>query len=215
MPSPEGNLEPAHMEIDNYHLPELLLPIQQHPDNEQGSTYNLQHQVNMVLTDIGSSIDADPGWANWTHNYQEELPDLHQLWARFFSPLGSSQQKKKTRILPLQVDTEARRSPRIRTRNNGFKHKGCPSRNCLACAAMPPTLSNKVMVKVGTNFCKMNVDNVSEDSLKGRSQEQQPIGSRRSSRKVISSKSQKGKEKIFDSGVSGKVVMLTIDELFV
>lgn len=134
--------------------------------------------------------------------------------------LGSSlhwapHNRKKTRILPLQVETEARRSPRIRTRNNGFKHKGCPSRNCLACAAMPPTLSNKVMVKMGTNFCKMNVDNVSEDSLKGRSQEQQPIGSRRSSRKVISSKSQKGKEKIFDSGVSGKVAMLTIDELFV
>lgn len=54
---------------------------------------------------------------------------------RSSSTPGSSQDKPKS-TTP-HIETEARRSPRIRSCNEGFKHSSCANRNRLACAATP------------------------------------------------------------------------------
>lgn len=112
---------------------------------------------------------------------------------------GSSQQGFKN-ITP-QVEIEARRSPRIRSRNEGFKHSSYDNRNCLACAATPPTLPTKTMKNIGSDFCRISSDVLIDDSLNNKGRSKQAIGSQKFTRKIISSKKDKAKEKIEDAEI--------------
>ena len=62
---------------------------------------------------------------------------------------------KKRRGKYALVDTEVRRSDRIRNNNEGFKSKPCPDFNCLPCNASPPELQNKVVKNLSASFCKV------------------------------------------------------------
>jgi hypothetical protein len=53
---------------------------------------------------------------------------------------GSSSTKKEKKKITL-VESEVRRSPRLKEANKGFKPSTCSSKKCLACTANPPTLS--------------------------------------------------------------------------
>lgn len=50
------------------------------------------------------------------------------------------------------VDTEVRRSPRIRNSNQGFKHQGFPNKRCFACGTEPPILKKRRNQKVSFWF---------------------------------------------------------------
>jgi hypothetical protein len=102
---------------------------------------------------------------------------------------------KKVKYTTPPVEPEARRSPRIRSRNEGFKHNSCASRSCLACTALPPPISPKVMTTVGKDFCKMNPDEVSEESLSKKSKGKLPISTKEDNLKVYASKKTKAKDK--------------------
>lgn len=52
--------------------------------------------------------------------------------------------KNTKRIAPL-VETEARRSTRLKNQKGGFMRKTCVDNNCLACDAVPPLLSSKII----------------------------------------------------------------------
>nr|TKW01385.1 hypothetical protein SEVIR_8G176600v2 [Setaria viridis] len=96
------------------------------------------------------------------------------------SPADNPCQQKKMRREEPQVEIQARRSPRIRLRNAGFKHSNCTSKKCLACATVPPTLSSKAMMTVGTDHCKISKEKLTEEALKTKKQKQAPIGAGRS-----------------------------------
>jgi hypothetical protein len=75
--------------------------------------------------------------------------------------------EEKTSI-PLKrplVETEVRRSPRIKTRNGGFKISSCSSRGCLACSACPPGLSINMTKAIGEDACKVATGTFSDTSL--------------------------------------------------
>jgi hypothetical protein len=74
------------------------------------------------------------------------------------------------------VETEARRSPRIRNRNGGFKHNSCPSKNCLACLAVPPSLSGSMMKSVGESYCKVKAGKLQVQELSVKKKGKQAIG---------------------------------------
>nr|TKW15585.1 hypothetical protein SEVIR_5G247400v2 [Setaria viridis] len=99
------------------------------------------------------------------------------------------------------VETEARRSPRIRNHNDGFKHNSCASKNCLACAATPPALTNKIIKKVGEDFCKIKPEAMTQDALSSKSKTKQAVGDKKAPKMVISSKKDKGNEKKDDDAV--------------
>nr|TKV94037.1 hypothetical protein SEVIR_9G248400v2 [Setaria viridis] len=80
------------------------------------------------------------------------------------------------------VETEARRSPRIRTRNAGFKHSSCTSRNCLACAAVPSSLPTKTLVALGEDFCKVSKGTLSDENLRRKTVKINVIGDKRGTR---------------------------------
>lgn len=56
------------------------------------------------------------------------------------------------------IETEARRSPRLREKKSGFKHQTCLSKNCLACAATPPTIPSALIKSISSDLCKINSD---------------------------------------------------------
>jgi hypothetical protein len=77
------------------------------------------------------------------------------------------------------VETEARRSPRLRNRNLGFKQSLCSSKNCLACNALPPSIPKKLMKTMGEDLCKIKPGKFEEEDLLVRKRGKQPIGSRK------------------------------------
>jgi hypothetical protein len=98
------------------------------------------------------------------------------------------------------VETEARRSPRIRSKNGGFKHISCPSKNCLACAATPPSLAPSVLSRLGKDLCKISEDNLSLDSLSSKGKGKSVIGGKRGSKGNLPSKADKGPGSCSGSG---------------
>jgi hypothetical protein len=77
------------------------------------------------------------------------------------------------------VETEARRSPRLRNRNLGFKQSICSSKNCLSCSALPPSIPKKLMKTMGEDLCKIKPGKFEEEDLLVRKRGKQPIGSRK------------------------------------
>nr|TKV99389.1 hypothetical protein SEVIR_8G040100v2 [Setaria viridis] len=129
----------------------------------------------------------------------EELKCISYNNSNMVANSSSSQQGSKN-ITP-QVEIEVRRSPRIRNRNEGFKHSSYDNRNCLACVATPPTLPTKTMKNIGSDFCRISSDVLTDDNLNNKGRSKQEIGSQKFTRKIISSKKEKAKKKIEDAEI--------------
>jgi hypothetical protein len=83
------------------------------------------------------------------------LPPNQDLLMDTQSPVTSEAVNRKKRAT--LVDTEVRRSARLREKAKGFKPCFGIKNNCSCCAgASPPSLSHRTINKLGTNFC--NVD---------------------------------------------------------
>jgi hypothetical protein len=73
-------------------------------------------------------------------------------------------QKRKQRQLVL-VDSDIRRSLRIKAFNIVYKASGCGKRNCVGCELDPPSISTKVIKNLGEIFCKMDPKDLSIGAL--------------------------------------------------
>lgn len=62
--------------------------------------------------------------------------------------------RKRQRQGPM-LDSDCRRSERVKELNKGFKRSVCPHKDCFACASAPPTISSKVIRELGSEFCKV------------------------------------------------------------
>ncbi|PUZ62565.1 hypothetical protein GQ55_4G367900 [Panicum hallii var. hallii] len=100
--------------------------------------------------------------------------------------------EEKTSI-PLKrplVETEVRRSPRIKTRNGGFKISSCSSRGCLACSACPPSLSINMTKAIGEDACKVAAGTFSDTSLLTKNNIGKVVGGGKSIRKASDAKNE-------------------------
>ncbi|TVU16793.1 hypothetical protein EJB05_36948, partial [Eragrostis curvula] len=75
--------------------------------------------------------------------------------------------RKRQRQVPV-VETDCRRSERIKDITKGFKRSMCPHRDCFACAGAPPTLSPVVIKELGDKLCKVGPEALSEAALSTR-----------------------------------------------
>jgi hypothetical protein len=85
------------------------------------------------------------------NSVDQKLPDV------------SERGKKKAKV-PL-VETQVRRSPRIKENNKGFKADICSSKKCLACNPNPPDLTPDMINKLGTSLCQIDENIMSEKVL--------------------------------------------------
>jgi hypothetical protein len=64
------------------------------------------------------------------------------------------------------VDTEVRRSSRVKEKTNGFKQNQCQVKNCPGCSINPPTLSMENLKKIGAEFCQFDPDTLEKQLTK-------------------------------------------------
>ena len=74
-------------------------------------------------------------------------------------PLGEAVSRKRRDKEPL-VETQVRRSDRIKKDNNGYRRKTCDASSCLPCNAIPPIVNNKLVKNLTKTFCKVSEDEV-------------------------------------------------------
>jgi len=74
---------------------------------------------------------------------------------------GMSGMTRKTAI----VETEVRRSPRIKTCKKGYKDIVCKDKDCLGCSSAPPNLSTKAIRKLGSSLCDLDTLQVTDEVL--------------------------------------------------
>lgn len=87
---------------------------------------------------------------------------------------------------PIIVESELRRSKRSKESRAGFRHGACPKRNCLMCQHNfdgPPLLSSKVMRNLGSRFCNLSDEDLSERRLKKKKLIVGAVGQQRTDRK--------------------------------
>jgi hypothetical protein len=85
---------------------------------------------------------------------------------------------------PSFVETTFRRSPRLKSRFGGFKQEHCSSRNCLACAAHPPSLSTESIRSIAGSICKVPEEKLTDKALKSKPKAFKAIGEKQSEKKT-------------------------------
>ena len=74
------------------------------------------------------------------------------------------------------VDTDVRRSPRLRAKTRGFKNSSCSSKNCLACNATPPGLPLNLIKAIGVDACMITPGTITEQSLLSKKNQKKAVG---------------------------------------
>jgi hypothetical protein len=69
--------------------------------------------------------------------------------------------KKKTFL----VESEVRRSPRLKASRMGFKGQVCKSKHCVGCNSKPSTLSNKAIKSICSSLCDIDASCISDKAL--------------------------------------------------
>ena len=63
------------------------------------------------------------------------------------------------------VDSNLRRSKRQKALNKGYKNSTCSVKGCLGCTLNPPILSPSTIKNLGSSFCKLDPNLLSEENL--------------------------------------------------
>jgi hypothetical protein len=92
---------------------------------------------------------------------------------------GTRKKKSLKRPTPL-VESQVRRSSRLKQISNGFKSPSCLDKKCSCCDPTPPTLSSKVIRNLGTQFCSMNEEYLQEENLSRNEGRKEPVGRKKS-----------------------------------
>jgi len=116
----------------------------------------VDQSVNGVHAGNSNEQTAEKGEHAGKSNAQVEIVDQENR-------KGNEGKNRKSKQ-PL-VETEVRRSPRLKARNKGFKPNTCFSKKCLACLATPPDLSIELIKDIGVNLCQVDEHLLTDISL--------------------------------------------------
>jgi len=98
---------------------------------------------------------------------QEDQDDYWDL--NLDSPSSKSPKKqsssRKARAREVLVDSDVRRSTRLKIRNKGFKQTSCGKANCLGCTSKPPIIPTSVIRNLGSELAQIDPELLSEDNL--------------------------------------------------
>ena len=72
------------------------------------------------------------------------------------------------------METEVRRSDRIKKDNAGYKRNSCSNINCLPCNAVPPIIQKSVVKNLTASFCKVAGGEL-EDKLAKKTKRRQEV----------------------------------------
>lgn len=93
---------------------------------------------------------------------------------------------------------EVRRSERLHILNKGFKPSVCKDKNCLGYVTKPPLISPSVVHDLGTSFCKMDPNKLTDEKLHAKPAAKKVVS------KPKAKKTKKSEDKKDEAGTSGK-----------
>jgi len=77
----------------------------------------------------------------------------------------AKKQKLSKQKQPILSDADLRRSVRLKKVHKGFKSSACKDKNCVGCSSTPPAISPSIIKDLGTSFCDINADDLTEVKL--------------------------------------------------
>ena len=111
---------------------------------------------------------------------QFNLPCLSEV--RVEDPAGAEEsamvvppKKRSRKRTTIYIESEVRRSPRLKSTNQGFKARGCKGKNCFVCNVVPPTLSSESIKRIASKFCDIAETDVNAISLQERKRTKHPV----------------------------------------
>lgn len=102
-------------------------------------------------------------------------------------PAGKSVNKRSKNKAVL-VETEVRRSPRIKTCNKGFKKSGCSDKFYVGCSSKPPSLTAKAIRELSSTMCDIDAALVTDAALGKKTKTGVPGSSKKASKKTSNKK---------------------------
>jgi hypothetical protein len=108
--------------------------------------------------------------------------------------------ENRSQDTPPLSESAYRRSPRIKSRNGGFRNNTCTSKNCLACSSIPPAIPRSSLHNIGVSACNIPAEKLTEKALKSKPKSFKVIGDKLSTN-VGTDKGKKPKKKV--KGKSG------------
>lgn len=104
-----------------------------------------------------------------------ELLEIEEEHIETITEIGKGRKRKLAKKYSPMVDTQVRRSPRLKESSLGSKSSVCFSKKGLCYTPGPPILSPNLIKKLGTDFCKMDEDLLSEEALRSKKRQQAPV----------------------------------------
>lgn len=156
-------------------------------------TKHLNDWKGMVPLPIGNCFVYSPTLSrqkpkHWTPISIEEEELLLEEHEPEVPPWKRSKTMKEKDLL---METDVRRSPRVKLRNNGFKGAQCTRANCLGCSQTPPTLSIESIQKLGADTCQIDPAMLTKENQ--RKLKKKPGTVRKKSNKEANNRSKKDK----------------------
>ena len=85
-----------------------------------------------------------------------QAPNMQDVESQdLLHPFGSDNLRKRRNGKTPLVETEVRRSDRIKKDNAGYKRNSCSNNNGLPCNAAPPIIQKSVVKNLTASFCKV------------------------------------------------------------
>lgn len=194
-------LSPDHFEwVKKLLQPDALTIINQAPStgnylsyalpsicpNEQALSGCIRQKVALNITELEASSEEEE---EDTQETSVQAPPEKTPQSKVTSASTSQLQVRHNKVTkkPL-VETDVRRSQRLKSINKGYKGKTCTDKECLYCAVEALTMSQKVIRNLGEAFCKIDPRDLSDDALAKKSRKVAAV------KKLSSSRAGKTKE---------------------
>lgn len=87
---------------------------------------------------------------------------------------GANRKKNRPAVV---VESQVRRSPRVKGQKMGFKNPQCPNKHCLGCNATPSVLTPKALRKLGSTLCDVDPDSIA-DAILSKKKKTAPVGTK-------------------------------------
>ncbi|CAN6283724.1 unnamed protein product [Urochloa humidicola] len=130
--------------------------IPQNYPKDQAAIHFLEHAIKSPLREPWQQEAQDPREIQQSSGHVES-PTI--------TPRPSAADKKGKAPQAI-VDTEVRRSPRMKKLKKGYRNAACSERACLGCEVSPPLISPAVIRNLGTAFCKLEADKLTANALR-------------------------------------------------
>jgi hypothetical protein len=99
------------------------------------------------------------------NDYEQVSSEVVSLEASLVEGKGTLR-KTKGKKGAILVESQVRRSSRVKKNKNGFKEAECKDKNCPGCNSKPPTLSTRSIRKLSSSLCDVDAALVSDEALK-------------------------------------------------